>query len=184
MVGTKGAAGCGVMLEAADCRCLVTVVPLHVPAGGGLPLIVELGNLEPTQLGWGGWEGQVGAVSGSPSVFILFLWWTWQLLQRTAIAWLRHEREADLPAAAAGLHQQLVPLLRQPRCLRSGMRAWWSRQQLSSAVLGAQLSSGCPAAFGTALAQVTQPLGALGPSKHPLAWRWEGRSKHWWLARL
>lgn len=49
MVGMKGAAGCGVMLEAGDRRYLLTVVPLHVPAGRGLPLIVDLGILEPTQ---------------------------------------------------------------------------------------------------------------------------------------
>lgn len=36
------------------------------------------------------------------------------------------------------------------------------------------------------LARVTQPVGAVGPgpSKHPAIQRKEGRSMHWWLARL
>lgn len=136
VVGTKGAAGCGVMLEAGARRCLLIVVPLHVPAGRGLPLIVDLGILEPTQLCvvGGRWEQSV--------VLHLFLFCfcgghgNYCREQRL----LGYDMRVKLSTLRQGCSSSRFLCSDNPGCLRSGMRAWWSGQQLSSSVLSAQLS--------------------------------------------
>lgn len=96
VLGMEGVWGLGVMLEAGASRCLLTVVPLHVPVKGDLHkmCIRCVKNLETA------WFYMVGGRAEGrswwfPSIFSLLLWWTWQLLQRTAIAWLRHESNVE-----------------------------------------------------------------------------------------
>lgn len=92
-VGTKGFGGCEVMLEAGAHRCLLTMVPLHIHAKGLSQVCTgSVTNLETTWLCLG---GQKGEAVDSPLFFVLLLWCTWQLLQTTTIAWLRHGSNAE-----------------------------------------------------------------------------------------
>lgn len=136
VVGTKGAAGCGVMLEAGARRCLLIVVPLHVPAGRGLPLIVDLGILEPTQLCvvGGRWEQSVVL----PLFLFCFCGGHGNYCREQRL--LGYDMRVKLSTLRQGCSSSRFLCSDNPGCLRSGMRAWWSEQQLNSSVLGAQLS--------------------------------------------
>lgn len=95
-----------------------------------------------------------------------------------------------LPAAAAGLHWQLVTVLRQTEGHQTTAGIMRGLMVQAAALEHCAL---CLPLLGLVLppwveqlAQVIQPVGAKGPgsSKHPSAQRWECRSTHWLLFRL
>jgi len=90
----EGAGGRGVMLEAGAHRCLVTMVPPHIPAKGDLPQMYT-GYVKTSKQYGCSWEGAERRGWWSLSIFILLLGWTWQLSRRTTIAWLQHESNAE-----------------------------------------------------------------------------------------
>lgn len=95
-----------------------------------------------------------------------------------------------LPAAASGLHWQLVTVLRQTKGHQTTAGITRGLVVQAAALENCAL---CLSLLGLVLppwlehlAQVTQSVGATGPesSKHPSAQRWECRNTHWWLSRL
>lgn len=115
-VAMEGFGGSGVMLEAGAPRCLLTTAPLHIRAKEGPPQVCTgcVKNLETTWLCVGGQKGEAG---DPPLFFVLVLLCTWQLLQTAAIAWLRHESDAERSCSSSALTAG--------SCARMGQGASW-----------------------------------------------------------
>lgn len=120
VVGMEGGRGHEAMLDVVAHKCVLTMVTPHVRAQGVLLQMYTtcLKDLDTTWLGvgWGvGWvcrREQLIVPLCFYHVFILLLWWTRQLSQRTTIAWVWQESNAECflqqlqAALAADYHSQ------------------------------------------------------------------------------